>query len=80
MRIADTEPGLTRTPERLPGWPGWSAFLGVADADPTWLTYSAARALVQTQGWTDARTYRARYREHVGLPQSPDRVYAEWTD
>lgn len=80
MHVADTEPGLTRTPERLTGWPGWSAFLGVADADPTWLTYSAARAAVQTQGWTAARTYRNRYRDHVGLPQSLDRVYAEWTD
>ncbi|CAM4359585.1 integrase repeat-containing protein [Deinococcus marmoris] len=77
-RVAFKDPRLTRAPERLPGWPGWAAFLGVAAPEKTWLSYAELKALVQAQGWTDSRTYHARYREHEGLPQSPERLYREW--
>lgn len=77
-RVAYSDPRLKYAPERLPGWPGWAAFLGVEDPEETWLSYAELRTLVQAQGWTDSRTYRARYHEYEGLPQSPELVYREW--
>ena len=79
-RAVKSDPLLPRDPEHLPGWPGWDAFLGGGSTDQTWLPYEAARTLVHAQGWTDARTYQARYRDHAGLPQAPNRVYPEWVD
>ncbi|WP_412026994.1 integrase repeat-containing protein [Deinococcus yunweiensis] len=69
---------LPRDPECLLGWPGWGAFLGTLTPLERWLPYETARALVQSLGWSDVRTYRTSYHEHAGLPQSPDLVYVKW--
>ncbi|WP_309572814.1 integrase repeat-containing protein, partial [Deinococcus sp.] len=79
-------PGLPGNPsEYYPDWPGWRVAFGTGPnrrftPSDTRLSYAAASALAQTQGWTTSRQYYAGSAAHPGLPASPQKTYAgEWS-
>jgi hypothetical protein len=73
-RIYRQYPGLPSTPNKAyTEWQGWGSFLDIQVP-----TYAEARKIVEQLGIKTAAEYTSRYREHLGLPSSPYKLYAEW--
>ncbi|WP_407571586.1 integrase repeat-containing protein [Deinococcus altitudinis] len=66
--------GLPSTPNKAyVEWEGWGPFLNIKVP-----TYAEAQEIVKSLNIKTAAEYTARYREHLGLPSSPYKLYVEW--